>query len=78
MEIPPTLLLLYRDKTKNNLACAGNSKLKSKSIGLELGSPGFQAQHCFCIAINSGQSLPTARSFFFLKRWCGLFCTTIL
>lgn len=68
MAIPPTLLLLCREKTENNLACAGSGTLKSKSPGLELGSPGSQAQPRFCIAVHAGQSLPTSRSFLLIER----------
>lgn len=57
MEIPPTLLLLYREKT-NSLACARNSKLKSKSTGLELGSPRFQAQCCSALLLTLGSHFP--------------------
>lgn len=57
MEIPPTLLLLYREKT-NSLACARSSKLKSKSTSLGLGSLGFQAQHCAALLLTLGSHFP--------------------
>lgn len=45
----------------------------SKSTGPELGRPGVQAQNCFCILVNSGQSLPKSGSSFLIKIRCGLF-----